>query len=227
MIRSKLVQHSWRRSRWLQTPALLGVGSLAYLIRESDNNDASTPVTHTVKMLNRPSMQLPFPRILQPNHVECENPIGRMLERRRTLRRLDEGRDKRRLESVYSVDWGNPLGEGGFGAVYPAVEKLTKKKVAVKVISKKYTNDDGFRREMEALMQIRRLGGHPNLCGLHENFDEGGKFYLTLDHISGGEMFDHLIKSGVSNCADIATDWILLCRLTFTFPNRSQGVLRG
>lgn len=37
---------------------------------------------------------------------------------------------------------------------------------------------------------------HPNICGMHENFDEGQYFYFSLDLISGGEMFDHLIRSG-------------------------------
>ncbi|KAL3942043.1 MAG: hypothetical protein SGBAC_003704 [Bacillariaceae sp.] len=130
--------------------------------------------------------------------------FGRMLERRKTLKRLKEGRDKRKLEDVYHVNWEAPLGEGGFGAVFAAANKNTGKFAALKVISKEYTNDDGFRREMEALLQIRGLGGHPNLCGLHENFDEGGKFYLTLDYISGGEMFDHLINSGAYSEADAA-----------------------
>ena len=190
-----LIQQHWRRVRWLQTPALLGVGSLACLLHESEDDDK---LLEAISSSSTMQMQIPFPRIPQPSYVKCESMIGRVLARRQTLLNMDDGRDKRKLQSVYAVNWDAPLGEGGFGAVFPAVDKATKKKVALKVISKEYTNDDGFRREMEALLQIRRLGGHPNLCGLHENFDEGGKFYLTLDYISGGEMFDHLINSGVS-----------------------------
>lgn len=198
MLGSKsLIQQHWKRVRWLQTPALLGVGSLVYLLHESQEDDARIEDEKKHPPWYGASTRIPFPIVHQPRYVECESMFGRMLERRKTLKRLKEGRDKRKLEDVYHVNWEAPLGEGGFGAVFAAANKSTGKFAALKVISKEYTNDDGFRREMEALLQIRGLGGHPNLCGLHENFDEGGKFYLTLDYISGGEMFDHLINSGV------------------------------
>ncbi len=75
---------------------------------------------------------------------------------------------------------------------------------AVKQISKEYTNDIGFQREMDAFLHIRKLGGHPNLCGLRENFDEGGFYYLVMDLIRGGEMFDHLVKDGAYSEFDAA-----------------------
>ena len=75
---------------------------------------------------------------------------------------------------------------------------------AVKQISKDYTSDTGFQREMDAFLHIRKSGGHPNLCGLRENFDEGGFYYLVLDLIQGGEMFDHLVKDGAYSEADAA-----------------------
>ncbi len=75
---------------------------------------------------------------------------------------------------------------------------------AVKQISKQYTDDESFQREMGAFLHIRRSGGHPNICGLRENFDEGGFYYLVLDLIGGGEMFDHLVKDGAYSEADAA-----------------------
>ena len=76
--------------------------------------------------------------------------------------------------------------------------------VAVKQISKKYTDDSAFEREMDAFLHIRKKGGHPNICGLRENFEEGGYYYLILDLIQGGEMFDHLVKDGAYSEADAA-----------------------
>jgi len=73
---------------------------------------------------------------------------------------------------------------------------------AVKQITKEYTCDASFQREMDAFLHIRRSGGHPNICGLRENFNEGNYFYLVLDLIEGGEMFDHLIKDGAYSEAD-------------------------
>ena len=57
---------------------------------------------------------------------------------------------------------------------------------------------------MDAFLHIRKSGGHPNICGLRENFDEGDYYYLILDLVQGGEMFDHLIKDGAYSEADAA-----------------------
>ena len=57
---------------------------------------------------------------------------------------------------------------------------------------------------MEALLHIRQHGGHPNICRLRENFDEGQYYYLILDLVSGGEMFDHLVNQGPYSEADAA-----------------------
>jgi hypothetical protein len=125
---------------------------------------------------------------------------GGGFKRQETADRIQELADKRSLKSSYNVDWNAPLGEGAFGAVYAASEKKTNVSVALKKISKEFTNDTGFQREMDAFLTIRQNGGHPNICGLHDYFDEGDHYYLTLDMISGGEMFDHLIHSGVRYC---------------------------
>ncbi|MGK3733178.1 MAG: serine/threonine protein kinase [Bacillariaceae sp.] len=75
---------------------------------------------------------------------------------------------------------------------------------AVKKISKQYTTDATFEREMDAFMHMRQSGDHPNICGLHENFEEGNFYYLILDLVQGGEMFDHLIRDGAYSEADAA-----------------------
>lgn len=74
----------------------------------------------------------------------------------------------------------------------------------MKKISKQYTTDATFEREMDAFMHIRQSGDHPNICGLHENFEEGNYYYLVLDLVQGGEMFDHLIRDGAYSEADAA-----------------------
>lgn len=76
--------------------------------------------------------------------------------------------------------------------------------VAIKQISKQHTSDSTFQREMDAFLHIRMAGDHPNICGLRENFDEGNYYYLVLDLVQGGEMFDHLIKDGAYSEADAA-----------------------
>ena len=120
-----------------------------------------------------------------------------MLHRKRSK----AGRD---LHSKYKVDWKTVLGEGAYGSVHPARLASTGEKVALKKISKRYTNSSAFRKETEALLRIYDNGGHPNISGLRDMYEDNSFFYLILDLIKGGEMFEHLSNEGAYSEADSA-----------------------
>lgn len=124
------------------------------------------------------------------------------LARYRTQQRMEESSNQKRVEDIYKIRWNRPLGEGSFGTVFTASDRKTGEQVAVKKIPKKFTDDAGFQREMDALLHVREAGGHPNICALRENFEEGRHYFLALDLITGGEMFDHLVKMGAYSEAD-------------------------
>jgi len=128
-----------------------------------------------------------------------------LLRSRQTVRRMEELSVKEcTLESRYDVDWKNPLGQGSFGVVFLGIDKRTQEPVAVKKISKRYTNEAELQMEMRALLHLRDSGGHPNICSLRENFVEGDYYYLILDLVSGGEMFDALVSQGAYSELDAA-----------------------
>ncbi len=126
------------------------------------------------------------------------------LRRHRTIEKMEESATRDTLMSKYKVNWSEPLGEGTFGVVYEAVDHVSGEKVAVKKIPKRCTDNETFQREMGALLRLRDAGGHPNICGLRENFEEGNFYYLVLDLIQGGEMFDQLCAHGAYSEADSA-----------------------
>jgi len=133
--------------------------------------------------------------------------IRKLLRRRQTMLRMNKESTKELLESRYNVDWSDtPLGIGAFGTVHKATSKNTEheNKVAIKKINKKFTDQESFQREMSALLDIREWGGHPNICALQEHFDLEDHYYLILDFIEGGEMFDHLMNNGAYSEADAA-----------------------
>jgi Protein kinase domain len=118
------------------------------------------------------------------------------LRRHSTIQKMEILAENDRLEARYEIDWKQPLGEGTFGKVFKGVDRRTGERVAVKQIFKKLTDNESFQREMEALLRVRQARGHPNICGMRENFDEGEYYYLVLDLIDGGELFDYLIEQG-------------------------------
>jgi len=74
----------------------------------------------------------------------------------------------------------------------------------LKKISKRYTNTSNFKTETDALLRIYDNGGHPNISGLRDMYEDYSHFYMILDLVSGGEMFTHLINYGAYSEADAA-----------------------
>ena len=126
-----------------------------------------------------------------------ETPRNVMLKSMRSLR-------GRPLSAKYNVDWETVLGEGAYGSVHPARHAATGEKVALKKISRHYTNASGFKTETDALLRIYDNGGHPNISGLRDIYEDHNSYFLILDLVSGGEMFEHLISFGAYSENDAA-----------------------
>lgn len=120
-----------------------------------------------------------------------------MLHRMRSFRARD-------MSEKYRVDWKTVLGEGAYGCVHPARLRATGEKVALKKMRKRYTNTSSFRTETDALLRIYDNGGHPNVAGLRDMYEDFSHFYLVMDLVSGGELFEHLIQYGSYSEADAA-----------------------
>jgi len=177
----------FRRNPWFHV-ALGGATSLmAYVLLDesivaedvSQSNNANTSNQHDMyleaaQLLEKNTQrktQFPLPilpiiasPLLQPHRCDCEaskfNLFGRIssLRRSNTIETYKSETCKHSVRSMYRVNWKKPLGQGGFGAVYAATDRKTGEKVALKQISKKYTDNLGFQREMEAFLHLRRHG---------------------------------------------------------------------
>lgn len=130
-------------------------------------------------------------------HNRYTQPRNVMLHRHRST-------SSRSLSDKYKVDWKTVLGEGAYGSVHPARLASTGEKVALKKIAKRYTDTSSFCRETNALLRIYNNGGHPNISGLRDMYEDNDHYYLVMDLVSGGEMFDHLIHYGAYSEADAA-----------------------
>ena len=95
-----------------------------------------------------------------------------------------------------AFELGPILGQGAFGVVHLATSKKTGEKTAIKEMDKKHVHDKSFQREVDALRRIHELGGHANIAGLRDIFEDADKYYLVMELVSGGELFDHLVEHG-------------------------------
>jgi serine/threonine protein kinase len=114
--------------------------------------------------------------------------------------------DEPPLESLYTWYKDQIVGKGTYGTVYLARCKATEELVALKQIPKRTTNPKAFLQEMNAMEYISLKGGHPHLCALHRIFEHQKErlssgslqenYYVIMDAIQGGEVFDNLIEQG-------------------------------
>ncbi|MBK8216505.1 MAG: protein kinase [Myxococcales bacterium] len=86
------------------------------------------------------------------------------------------------------------VGEGGMGKVYEAEERLSKRRVALKVLRPELTkNEEGrklFLNEMRILAHLE----HPNLVRSLSSIEDGDKLVMVLEYLSGRTLRDELVR---------------------------------
>jgi tetratricopeptide (TPR) repeat protein len=86
-----------------------------------------------------------------------------------------------------------PLGRGGMGVVYEALDRERGARVALKTLQ--HVSADGllrFKTEFRALQDV----SHPNLVAFGELFEERGQWWLTMELIEGATFLDHVRPGG-------------------------------
>ncbi|XP_020337847.1 calcium/calmodulin-dependent protein kinase type 1D-like [Oncorhynchus kisutch] len=85
------------------------------------------------------------------------------------------------------------LGSGSFSEVYLVREKKTGNLYALKCLKKKHLSCSNLENEITVLKKIR----HDNVIGLEDFYETQTHYYLVMQLVSGGELFDRIIDRGV------------------------------
>ncbi|KAF1318650.1 Camk/camk1 protein kinase, partial [Globisporangium splendens] len=88
---------------------------------------------------------------------------------------------------------GKTLGTGSFATVKSAISKADNSRWAVKCIDKASLaaeDEEALRVEVEVLQLVQ----HPNIVRLREVFDCQKTFYMVMEEMSGGELFDRIVE---------------------------------
>ncbi|XP_061628850.1 serine/threonine-protein kinase BRSK2 isoform X2 [Phyllopteryx taeniolatus] len=87
------------------------------------------------------------------------------------------------------------LGKGQTGLVKLGVHCVTGQKVAIKIVNREKLSESVLMK-VEREIAILKLIEHPHVLKLHDVYENKKYLYLVLEHVSGGELFDYLVKKG-------------------------------
>ncbi|XP_061838684.1 calcium/calmodulin-dependent protein kinase IGb [Nerophis lumbriciformis] len=101
---------------------------------------------------------------------------------------------KKVTEDIREIfDFMEELGSGAFSEVYMVREKKTGRTFAMKCIKKKQIGDPNLENEIAVLRRIQ----HDNVVGMEDFYESRTHFYLVMQLVSGGELFDRILDRGV------------------------------
>lgn len=99
--------------------------------------------------------------------------------------------DKYSFHDLFEL--GDVLGEGGYAVVRIATNMKTSQKVAVKIAKRVHIDagrESALRREFDILHSLQ----HPNIVHAIGLYEEAQNFYVVLEYMDGGELFDRIVK---------------------------------
>jgi len=108
------------------------------------------------------------------------------------------------------------LGKGAFSVVRRCIQKSTNMEFAAKIINTRKLNQRDFQK-LEREARICRRLKHPNIVRLHDNIQEEAFHYLVFDLVTGGELFEDIVRrefyseSDASYCIQQILESIAYC----------------
>lgn len=101
---------------------------------------------------------------------------------------------KKNTENIQEIfDFIEELGSGAFSEVYMVRERKTGKTFAMKCVKKKKKRDINLENEIAVLRKIK----HENVIGMEDFYESRTHYYLIMQLVSGGELFDRILDRGV------------------------------
>lgn len=77
-----------------------------------------------------------------------------------------------------------------------AEHELTGHKVAVKILNRQKINKSKMDMKIRREIKILKLLRHPHIIRLYEVIETPTDIFMVIEYVSGGELFDYIVKCG-------------------------------
>ncbi|XP_034386208.1 5'-AMP-activated protein kinase catalytic subunit alpha-2 isoform X3 [Cyclopterus lumpus] len=91
---------------------------------------------------------------------------------------------------------GDTLGVGTFGKVKIGEHQLTGHKVAVKILNRQRIRSLDVVGKIKREIQNLKMFRHPHIIKLYQVISTPTDFFMVMEYVSGGELFDYICKHG-------------------------------
>lgn len=105
-----------------------------------------------------------------------------------------------------------PLGHGGMGTVYEAVNVETGERAAIKVLAPALAREADFRQRFEVEIEALRMLRHPNIVRLFGFGEQEGQLYYVMELVEGDSLEDELRRGRRFTWREVAQIAIEVCR---------------
>ncbi|KAG5475484.1 hypothetical protein LSCM1_03604 [Leishmania martiniquensis] len=89
---------------------------------------------------------------------------------------------------------GDEIGKGAYAVVFRCIHRGTKAVYAVKIVDKKKAGPKDIDDITHEIDVMGRIGYHPSVVQMIEYFSTERHFYIILDLLSGGMLFDRIVE---------------------------------
>ncbi|KEG08979.1 putative serine/threonine protein kinase, putative,protein kinase [Trypanosoma grayi] len=97
---------------------------------------------------------------------------------------------------IGKYELGETLGRGNFSKVKVGYDREDGSKWAIKIIDRKLLEQEKTMRHIKREVAVmRRLNNHKNIVQLREVMQTPNNIYLVLELVTGGELFNEIVKS--------------------------------
>jgi beta-lactam-binding protein with PASTA domain/predicted Ser/Thr protein kinase len=117
----------------------------------------------------------------------------------------------------------NRLGSGGMADVYCAEDQQLGRRVAVKLLYRRFAEDDEFVERFKREAQSAAGLQHPNIVGVYDRGEWDGTYYIAMEFLSG-KTLKQLVREHGPMPPDLATDIVIQILRAAKFAHK-RGVV--
>ncbi len=94
-------------------------------------------------------------------------------------------------------DIQSPLGEGGMGEVYCALDSRLQRRVAIKILASHLSSSPELKERLEREARAISALNHPHICHLYDIGSHSGTDYLVMELLEGETLAQRILKGAL------------------------------